>query len=135
MFSSTLLLAALIGCGGDEPAKDGTVTPPPELPATTQAAPPPTLAMADLQAQAENIALVPSPAEMQRALEKAKVSHAELFEEQKAVAARIGQADEDVAKATADVVRMEGERARFYQTRVDEAAAANVDLTIQPDKL
>lgn len=75
MFSSTLLLAALIGCGGDEPAKDGTaLTPPPELPATTPATPPPTLAMADLQAQAENIALVPSPAEMQRALEKAKVA-------------------------------------------------------------
>ena len=57
------------------------------------------------------------------ALEKARASHAELLEEQKALAARIAQAEDDEAKATADVVRMEGERDRLYQTRVAEAAS------------
>ncbi len=72
-----------------------------------------------------------------KALEKARASHAELLEEQKTLAARIAQADEDdEAKATAYVERLDGDRARLYQTRVDvAAAAANVDLTIKPDKI
>jgi hypothetical protein len=70
-----LLALALAGCGGDttsapEAPKDQPTMPAAETPAT----PPPALAVADLQAQAENIALVPSPAEMQKALEKAGIA-------------------------------------------------------------
>lgn len=76
MLSFPLLLAAVLtGCSGDattaEAPKDAPQAPAPD---TTPATPPPTLAAADLQAQAENIALVPSPAEMQKALEKAGVA-------------------------------------------------------------
>ncbi len=56
-------------------------------------------------------------------MDKTRASHAELLEEQKALAVRIAQAEDDEAKATADVARMEGERARLYQTLADEAAA------------
>jgi hypothetical protein len=74
MLPAALVLAlTLAGCSGDST----TATPPatPTMPAdTTPVTPPPTLAVADLQAQAENIALVPSPAEMQKALEKAGVA-------------------------------------------------------------
>jgi hypothetical protein len=72
-----LLVAALAGCSGDsatppapEAGQQGNLPPMDNTPA----APPPTLAVTELQAQAENIALVPSPAEMQRALDKAGIA-------------------------------------------------------------
>ncbi|MDP2316037.1 MAG: hypothetical protein Q8P41_24280 [Pseudomonadota bacterium] len=77
MLTKTLILVlALSGCSGETAPETPPATPegvggPPD---TTPAPPPPTIAIADLQAQAENIALVPSPAEMQRALEKAGIA-------------------------------------------------------------
>ncbi len=98
-----------------------------ELLARKRTAKPVTDQLKDLEAAIER---------RKKALEKARASHTELLEEQKTLAARIAQAEDDKAKAAADVERMEGERARLYQTRVDEsAAAASVDLTIKPDKI
>lgn len=65
MLSSVLLvgLLHLMGCDGDAPVEPPK--PPPEVPVG-----PAKLDIATLAAAAENVALVPSPAEMQRALEK-----------------------------------------------------------------
>lgn len=71
----TLLAAVLLaGCPADEKAAEPTK--PAELPVETPAAPPAVLKFDELKAQAQNITLVPSPAEMQRALEKAGISAA-----------------------------------------------------------
>lgn len=72
LYSLALVLA--VGCSGGEEAKKPEETKPAEAPTTEPAPPAPTLALQDLAAQAENIALVPSPAEMQRALEKAGIA-------------------------------------------------------------
>lgn len=71
-YVAAALTLTLLGCSGEEakPPETPTAeapnpTPPPEAPA---------LAVQDLQAQAENIALVPSPVEMQKALEKAGIA-------------------------------------------------------------
>ena len=80
MLSKTLLLALTLAACGDEtatmPPGAGSVESKPDavVPDLTPALPPAAIAVADLQAQAENIALVPSPAEMQKALEKAGVT-------------------------------------------------------------
>ncbi|MES2641675.1 MAG: hypothetical protein V4850_19440 [Myxococcota bacterium] len=80
MTSTTLILAlSLLGCGGETaPEKDKGAAGQPATqggaPDTTPTVPPPAIAVAELQAQAENIALVPSPAEMQKALEKAGIA-------------------------------------------------------------
>ncbi len=78
MLSRLLLAVTLAGCSGETTAPTDAAAPAQpqqgQAPDTTPAPPPPTLAVADLQAQAENIALVPSPAEMQKALEKAGVA-------------------------------------------------------------
>ena len=71
------LALTLLGCGGDappvEPADPNAA--PSEGPAdATPAVPPTPLALADLAAQAQNIALVPSPVEMQHAMEKVGIS-------------------------------------------------------------
>ena len=67
--SSALILA--IACGGEETPE---VTTPVEAPAPVPATPDtPTLSVADLQANAENVALVPSPVETQKALESAGI--------------------------------------------------------------
>lgn len=65
MLSSALLLGLLhlSGCDGDAPVE-------PAKPVVAELAAPPTLDLAALVAAAENVALVPSPAEMQRALER-----------------------------------------------------------------
>lgn len=71
---SPLALLLLAACsGGEEPTKPEEVKTV-EAPSTEPAPPAPTLALQDLAAQAENIALVPSPAEMQRSLEKAGIA-------------------------------------------------------------
>lgn len=64
------LTAALIGCGGEEPKTQQTA-PSPE--AQAPAAPPEQLKLDELKAAAQNITLVPSPMEMQKALEQAGV--------------------------------------------------------------
>lgn len=64
------LTAALIGCGGEEP-KTQQPEPTPEVQAP--AAPPEQLKLDELKAAAQNITLVPSPMEMQKALEQAGV--------------------------------------------------------------
>lgn len=71
---------ALTACSGESDSKpaDATATPekgqePPTAAPATAKAPDP-IALADLQASAENITLVPSPAEMQRALDKAGIA-------------------------------------------------------------
>lgn len=78
MRSPILFLAVLLAaCSGDSSTTEQPPQPDPAAgtaPDATPATPPPTLAVAELQAQAENIALVPSPAEMQKALEKAGIS-------------------------------------------------------------
>jgi hypothetical protein len=64
------LTAALIGCGGEEP-KTQPAEPTPAVQAP--AAPPEQLKLDELKAAAQNITLVPSPMEMQKALEQAGV--------------------------------------------------------------
>jgi len=64
------LTAALIGCGGEEPK---TQQPAPSPEAQAAAAPPEQLKLDELKAAAQNITLVPSPMEMQKALEQAGV--------------------------------------------------------------
>jgi hypothetical protein len=69
-----LTLFVIVGCGGEttEPPKE---TPPVgENPTAPPPTAPPTLGAAELAAQAENTALVPSPAEMQKALDKAGIA-------------------------------------------------------------
>ncbi|MFZ5482435.1 MAG: hypothetical protein ACOZNI_37075 [Myxococcota bacterium] len=70
---SLLLVLVLSACSGEgekpaEPPKTG------EPPVTEAAAPPAKLQVAELQAAAQNITLVPSPAEMQKALDKAGIA-------------------------------------------------------------
>lgn len=69
--SSALLYALLVlpGCSGE------TVAPPPEpvKPVDVPSGPAPSIALEELKAAAQNIALVPSPAEMQKAMEKAGI--------------------------------------------------------------
>lgn len=77
--SLLVLLTALVGpaCSGDSTdTKPTTAAPGKEPPTTppTEVKPPDPIALAELQASAQNITLVPSPAEMQRALTKAGVS-------------------------------------------------------------
>lgn len=79
LLAAVLPAAVLPGCGGESaPEKDKAGEPPQGMqqhaPDTTPAVPPSAIAVAELKAQAENIALVPSPAEMQKALEKAGVA-------------------------------------------------------------
>ena len=68
MFSAVLsaVILWLAGCSGEEPPAD----PAKDAAVTTTPVGPPALDVATLRAAAENIALVPSPAEMQKALEK-----------------------------------------------------------------
>lgn len=70
MLSSVLFvgLLHLSACSSDEPAK------PVEPPKPAEPAGPPKLDKAALDAAAENVALVPSPAEMQKALEKSGIA-------------------------------------------------------------
>lgn len=71
MTVTPLLLAALIGCGGGEEQKPAAV----EAPAPVEpAAPPASLKLDELKQAAQNITLVPSPAEMQKALEKGGIA-------------------------------------------------------------
>ncbi len=77
MTLSTLLLATvLVGCGGGgdaaQPADPGAGAQPPA--AADASAAPDAIKLEDLKASAENIALVPSPAEMQKALEKGEIA-------------------------------------------------------------
>lgn len=65
-----LLALALIGCDGEPAAKNDQ----PKGPVNTPVAKPTALSMADLQSAALNTALVPSPVETQRALEKAGIA-------------------------------------------------------------
>lgn len=70
-------LLAVAGCSGDESKApvDAPETPATKEPPTTEAPPPPAaLSLTDLQQQAENTQLVPSPVEMQKALEKAGIA-------------------------------------------------------------
>jgi len=64
------LTAALIGCGGEEP-KMQQPAPAPEAQAPSAA--PEALKLDELKAAAQNITLVPSPMEMQKALEQAGI--------------------------------------------------------------
>jgi hypothetical protein len=66
------LVAALAGCAGEEPAK----APVAEVPTqpTAPVAPPAELDLNALKSGATNVALVPSPVEMQKALEKAGIA-------------------------------------------------------------
>jgi len=69
-----LAAAFLIACDGSGPVEKPVEKPvavPSEAPAAEPAKAPAKLSKAELDAQAENVTLVPSPAEMQRALEKA----------------------------------------------------------------
>lgn len=75
MSTPSLLLALILaGCSGEPASDQGAAAPQAQGADTTPVVPPPAIAVAELQAQAENIALVPSPAEMQKALEKAGVA-------------------------------------------------------------
>jgi len=67
---SMVTVLSLAACSG-EPAKPTEPVQPP--PVETPAAPP-ELAIADLEANAQNVTLVPSPAEMQKAMEKAGIA-------------------------------------------------------------
>ncbi len=69
------LFLTVAACSGDTPAPAAKPADKPvQAPVTTAAAPPPTLAMSDLAAEAQNVTLAPSPAEMQKAMEKAGIS-------------------------------------------------------------
>lgn len=67
---SMVTILSLAACSG-EPAKP---TEPVQPPAVETPAAPPALAIADLAADAQNVTLVPSPAEMQKAMEKAGIA-------------------------------------------------------------
>jgi hypothetical protein len=66
------VLAGASACGGAPETPAPTPEPAPEPAAAPEA--PPSLDLATLQAQAQNIALTPSPAEMQAALSKAQIT-------------------------------------------------------------
>lgn len=66
----TAMLALFVGCSGADAPKEY----PPEAPVTDKAVPPPALDMASLASEASNVTLVPSPAEMQKAMEKAGIA-------------------------------------------------------------
>ena len=70
-----LLAGALVACSGDEtPPENPPENPPVEQPTEEPPAAPDTIDLAELKAKAENTALVPSPAEMQKALDAAGIS-------------------------------------------------------------
>lgn len=72
-FPSILVFLALAGCPSEE--KPAETQAQPTQPAdTTPAAPPAKLAVDELKATAQNVTLVPSPAEMQKALDKAGIA-------------------------------------------------------------
>lgn len=73
-----LLLAALVGCSDDQKPAGGNPVPPPpgENPQPPKSTPLPDVKLDELQSSAENTALVPSPAEMQHAMEKAGITKA-----------------------------------------------------------
>jgi hypothetical protein len=73
MTLSSLLLATLIGCGGGEEQKPADAEGQAPAPAA-EAAPPAALKLDELKQAAQNITLVPSPAEMQKALEKGGIA-------------------------------------------------------------
>lgn len=76
-FSSTLLIVSLLGvaaCTGESATSTDGATPATEPANPTPAAAPDPIALADLAASAQNITLVPSPAEMQKALDKAGIA-------------------------------------------------------------
>ncbi len=71
---ATLLASVWMpGCSGEPTATPPVDKPPTEAPVDEKAPPPPALDMAALEANAVNVALVPSPAEMQKAMEKAGI--------------------------------------------------------------
>ncbi len=70
---TSLVFLSLVGCSGEAPVETPTapvVTPAPAAPEA-----PPNIAIADLEADAQNVTLVPSPAEMQSAMEKAGIAN------------------------------------------------------------
>jgi hypothetical protein len=75
MLITPLFATLLAGCGGEEPKAPPQAGNQNTEPINTEAAPPPPkLDLAAMQAEAQQVALVPSPAEMQRALEKAGIA-------------------------------------------------------------
>ncbi len=72
MFLSLALASGLVACTGETPTEQPPKQPPAEQPA--KAPVPADVDKATLAAQAENIALVPSPAEMQKALDRAGIT-------------------------------------------------------------
>ena len=75
----TLMAALLAACSGDEPASQPAEAPPgadANAAAEAEAPKPPdkTFSPAELKAAAENVALVPRPAEMEKALAKAGIN-------------------------------------------------------------
>ena len=113
------MCALALGCGGDESAPAGAgEAPQAEAPApNTPATPPKTFDAATLKADAETIALVPSPAEMEKALSTAGID-AKLGDmiadrdismdvenkDQIANVAAISSADEEIGKTIADAI-------------------------------
>jgi hypothetical protein len=76
---SLIVALVLAGCDGAETTTktEGNPDAPPQptmAPDTTPATPPPALKLEELQAAAQNVTLVPSPIEMQHALDKAGVT-------------------------------------------------------------
>lgn len=72
-FPSFLVFLALAGCPGEEKPAETPAQPAQPADATV-AAPPAKLAIDELKASAQNVTLVPSPAEMQKALDKAGIA-------------------------------------------------------------
>lgn len=70
---ASVAFLALAGCSG-EPPKSTPAEKPAEVPVAEAAPAPAAVGIADLQTAAENVALVPSPAEMQKAMEKAGIA-------------------------------------------------------------
>ena len=66
-----LTALSLQACSGEAPAPEAK---PAEAPSTEKAAPAAAISIADLQASAQNVTLAPSPAEMQKAMEKAGIA-------------------------------------------------------------
>lgn len=71
---SPLLLALLVACGGEEKPKEVKPTIP--QPKPEEIKPPDKIAIEELEKTAANVALVPSPIEMQKALERAQIQQA-----------------------------------------------------------
>lgn len=84
--------ALLVACGGDTADHSETPTPAPE--AAPQAPEDPSIGLKELQEEADNVALVPSPMETQRALEAAGIDTQ--------LSALIPQHDFDTARADTD---------------------------------